>query len=233
MSAGGIRPLTAVGSSQRGWLGLGIGMTAVIGAIGLGTDRAATAFGWHFPSLGYAVGILVWKLLTLGVLALAVRRSLGPKQTLSSLGFTNEPGWTADDRRSHTGLAILGLALAGCLGVPMSLLGSSLASASSYGVAHHAGPGLIVTELLAVYPLTVLAEETVFRGWLQPRLGRWGPLISGVLWAGQHLQQWRTIPSLIPLGIGLGVIRWWRGNIRLTSGLHYASDGLFFLLNYA
>jgi hypothetical protein len=57
-------------------------------------------------------------------------------------------------------------------------------------------------------------------------------MLSGVLWSAFHLQQARTIPSLIPLGVALGLIRWWRGNVKATGVLHYAADASFFVSNY-
>jgi membrane protease YdiL (CAAX protease family) len=79
----------------------------------------------------------------------------------------------------------------------------------------------------------VFAEEAFFRGWLQPRLGRHGPVLSAVLWGGYHLQQTSTIPSLILFGLALGALRWWRGTVRIGAGFHFVGDAAFFLSTYA
>lgn len=38
--------------------------------------------------------------------------------------------------------------------------------------------------------------------------------------------------SSVQSSVGLGVIRWWTGNIRATTVLHYLSDATFFLTTY-
>lgn len=91
---------------------------------------------------------------------------------------------------------------------------------------------LAVAELLIRYPLTVIAEEAMFRGWMQPRLGRNGPVLSALLWAVYHLQQVSTIPTLVLFGLALGAVRWWRGNVRSSGLLHYASNAVFFVSTY-
>jgi membrane protease YdiL (CAAX protease family) len=80
-----------------------------------------------------------------------------------------------------------------------------------------------------VYPITVVVEETFFRGFLQSRLSLAPPVTAGVLFALYHLNQWHTIPSLIPYGIALGVLRWWCGSIWVGAGMHYLGDALFLL----
>jgi membrane protease YdiL (CAAX protease family) len=82
------------------------------------------------------------------------------------------------------------------------------------------------------YPLTIVSEEAMFRGWMQPRLGRNGPLLSALLWAVYHLQQAAPIPSLILFGLVLGFVRWWTGNIRVGGVLHYLGDAGFFISTY-
>jgi membrane protease YdiL (CAAX protease family) len=111
-------------------------------------------------------------------------------------------------------------------------LGTSSGNASAYGTVTKVTVGLLVFELAVRYPLTVFAEESFFRGYLQPRLPWAPPILSGVLWAGFHLQQANTIASLVPLGIALGTIRWWTGNVRTTAAIHYGLNAAFFLTNY-
>jgi len=121
----------------------------------------------------------------------------------------------------------------GAAAVGLSLLvGSSAGNASAYGTVDHVGVGLALAELLVRYPATVLAEEAFFRGWLQPRLGRDGPVIAAVLWGLYHLQQIATIPSIIVFGLILGWIRWRTQTIRITGLMHYLSNAIFFITNY-
>jgi membrane protease YdiL (CAAX protease family) len=126
----------------------------------------------------------------------------------------------------------LALVVAAGAVVALVLTNASAASHSSFGPAHKVGIGVALGELLIRYPLTVLAEEGLFRGVLQPRLGRYGPVLSAVLWGSYHLQQAATIPSLILFGLLLGFFRWQQGDVRLTAALHYAGDAIFFITGY-
>jgi membrane protease YdiL (CAAX protease family) len=86
--------------------------------------------------------------------------------------------------------------LAGIRGVEDPHLGTSSGNASAYGTVTKVTVGLLVFELAVRYPLTVFAEESFFRGYLQPRLPWAPPILSGVLWAGFHLQQPTPSPPL-------------------------------------
>jgi len=90
-------------------------------------------------------------------------------------------------------------------------------------------PMLVAFQLLIRIPLTVAAEELLFRGFLQPRMGRWAPVTVGVLFACYHLSQWWTIPQLIPLAIALGVLRWWTGSLLPGAAAHYAGNAIYLL----
>ena len=206
-----------------------LALTLVVGLIGLATDRIAVSAGWHFPSFGYLAGELVWKTATVAVMAWALWRFEHRRLTGATTGFA--PTEAAHPNRA--GVALVGGALAGGASVLISnLLGASASSASTYGTVHKAGLVLVLAEVLVRYPLTVFAEEAFFRGWLQPRLGPRGPVLSGVLWGAYHLQQFRTIPQLLAFGVALGLLRWWRGNVRATATFHYLGDVTFFLSTY-
>ncbi len=213
------------------WLAIGLVLALVTGAVGYTTDALTTRHGWHFPSFGYFAGEIVWKLTTLGVMLVAIRLVEHHSFNSVMVGLKRDPVETTS-ARSRAPRALLGLVGAGALAVVVSrLFHVSASNASAYGAVRHVGVGLAVAEIAVRYPLTVLAEETLFRGWLQPRLPM-GPVASSVLWGAYHLQQVRTIPSLIPLGIGLGVIRWWTGDVRASGIVHYLSNVAFFVGNY-
>ena len=204
-----------------------LGLTLAVGAIGWGTDRIAAHAGWRFPSVGYLVGELVWKLATIGVLAWALRRYEGRRLDGETTGFSDAP----DASRRPYPLATAGVVLIAAV-VLSATVGHSAGQASAYGKVHPAGFGLILAEVLIRYPLNVFAEEAFFRGWLQPRLGANGPVLAAVLWGAYHLQQVSTIPSLVLLGLGLGALRWWQGHVRSTAAVHYVADVVFFLTTY-
>ncbi|HEY8477981.1 MAG TPA: CPBP family intramembrane glutamic endopeptidase [Chloroflexota bacterium] len=209
------------------------GLTLAVGLVGLGTHWAAKHLGWDFPSFGYAVGIVVWKLATLGLLAHALWRYEGRALDARALGLTRDV--FSRERRATArvaGLALLGTAALWFAVAQIPGLGTSLASAETYGQIRTVSAGVLLLQVLVAYPLTVLAEEAFFRGFLQPRLPWAPPVLSGVLWAVHHLQQASTIPSLVPLGVALGIIRWWTGDVRVSGLVHYAGDVAFFLSSY-
>jgi len=83
---------------------------------------------------------------------------------------------------------------------------------------------LILTGL--VLPWT---EELYFRGYLLPRLtryGKWTPLISGLLFGLYHSWQAFGFVGVFLLGIVLGYVVWWQRDIRLSIGLHITANAL-------
>ena len=209
-----------------------IALTATAGLVGVCTTATASALAWKFPSFGYLFETVVWKLVTIGILVWVLRFYESRRPSLSMVGFRQSPSWPAGEAHRRTRKAVAGIVVAVVLYLPLSFLGTSAGNPSAYGPVHRVSLALVLSQLLICYPLTVFAEESFFRGWLQPRLGPWGPISSALLWSGYHLEQWRTIPSLIPLGIILGVICWWTGNVRSSSVLHYLSNAIFFLTSY-
>ena len=79
-------------------------------------------------------------------------------------------------------------------------------------------------------------EELYFRGYLLPRItrfGKWAPLISGVLFGLYHSWQPFGFFSVLLLGVVLGYVVWKTRDIRLSIGLHIAANAfvrLAFLL---
>jgi len=225
-------PFTSSLDYPRYPLGRAIALTAVAGLVGVCTTAIASALGWGFPSFGYLFETVVWKLATIGILAWGLQVFEHRRPTLAVVGYRQSESWPVGEARRRSGKAMVGLGVGFILFVPFSFLGTSAGNPSAYGPVRHASLALVLAQLLVCYPLTVVAEETFFRGWLQPRLGPWGPISSALLWSGYHLEQWRTIPSLIPLGIILGVVCWWTGNVRTSSVLHYLSNAIFFIASY-
>jgi len=188
--------------------------------------------GLEFSLLRLLLETVVWKLVTIGILVWGLRFFENRRPSLSVVGYRQLRSWPSGEAQRRTRKAVAGIAVAIVLYLPLSFLGTSAGNPSAYGSVHRASLALLLSQLLVCYPITVFAEETFFRGWLQPRLGPWGPIASALLWSSYHLEQWRTIPSLIPLGIILGVICWWTGNVRSSSVVHYLSNAVFFLTSY-
>ena len=76
-------------------------------------------------------------------------------------------------------------------------------------------------------------EELYFRGYLLPRLsryGRWAPLLGGLFFALYHVWQLFSFPTLFLLGTALAVVVWWKRDIRLSIGLHVFANALMRLM---
>jgi membrane protease YdiL (CAAX protease family) len=204
-----------------------VAVSLAAGLVGLAAYGVTEHLGWHFPSFGALAGGVVWKVAMLVILVHGFTRWEGRRPNAADLGWRGHNG-----SQGRTKAAVLGLLACGVLAVVVNQVFPSAGNAEAYGDVHKAGLALTLAELLVRYPLTVFAEESFFRGWLQPRLPRWAPVMSGLLFAGFHLQQATTIPSLLPLGVGLGIIRWWTGDVRTTAAIHYASNAAFFLSTY-
>ena len=83
---------------------------------------------------------------------------------------------------------------------------------------------LVVTGIILPW-----VEELYFRGYLMPRLsryGKWSPLLSGLFFGLYHLWQIYSFPTVFLLGTALGYIVWWKKDIRLSIGLHVIANTL-------
>ena len=72
-------------------------------------------------------------------------------------------------------------------------------------------------------------EELYFRGYLLPRLsrfGRWTPLIGGLLFGLYHVWQLYGFVGVFLLGTGLCFVVWWKKDIRLAISLHVFANAL-------
>jgi membrane protease YdiL (CAAX protease family) len=76
-------------------------------------------------------------------------------------------------------------------------------------------------------------EELYFRGYLLPRLsryGKWAPLLGGSFFGLYHVWQLFSFPTVFLLGVALGYVVWWKRDIRISIGLHVFANGLTRLL---
>lgn len=87
---------------------------------------------------------------------------------------------------------------------------------------------LLVTGLLLPW-----VEELYFRGFLLPRITRFGklaPLLGGFLFGLYHLWQPAGFVGVAVLGAGLGYVAWWKKDIRLSISLHVFANALVRIL---
>ncbi len=72
-------------------------------------------------------------------------------------------------------------------------------------------------------------EELYFRGYLMPRIsryGKWTALIGGFFFGLYHAWQLFGFVGVFLLGAGLGYVVWWKKDIRLSIGLHVFANAL-------
>jgi membrane protease YdiL (CAAX protease family) len=219
------------GVSGRIGVAAAVGISALAGVPGLGLFALARAAGWSFPSWGTFGAEVLLALIQLALLAVLVARG-GGRLDARAMALTRGPRPVRQPSVAEV-VAMVLLPVVGFAVLPQ-LLGASVANGSTYGRATEASLALTLAMVLVRYPLTVLAEEALFRGWLQPRLTWAPPVLSGILWGGYHvfLQPLSTVPSLMCFGIALGLLRRWTGDIRATATVHYVLDAGFFFINY-
>ena len=176
---------------------------------------------FEFPSFPISLAIIGWKVATVAVMLLAFRRWNGEL-------IPTEPA-----RHDRAPVALVGIVALMALSFFWDAIpGLRELSGAGSGSSYEAGEvttAILAFELLVRYPITVLSEEAFFRGYLQPRIAFAAPVVTGVLFALYHLQQYETIPSLIPFGIALSLMRWWLGNIWPGVVFHYAGNAIFIL----
>lgn len=76
-------------------------------------------------------------------------------------------------------------------------------------------------------------EELYFRGFLLPRISRygvWAPIIGGMLFGLYHIWQLYGWVGVSLLGIGLGFVVWWKKDIRLSISLHIFANTIVRLI---
>jgi membrane protease YdiL (CAAX protease family) len=202
-------------------------LTLVAGAFGL-------PVGWFaFPSIPASLVGLGWKIGTIAVMLVAIRFIEFRRPTLEDTGIVPVRGRVHRDRAA---IAIVGsVAMVALTAMWDSIPGLRELASSGSGSSYDAGTvtlGVLFFELLVRYPMQVVAEESFFRGFLQPRIAFAAPVVTGVLFAVYHLQQWETIPSLVPFGIALCLLRWWLGSIWPGVVLHYLGNAVFMVSLY-
>ncbi len=91
--------------------------------------------------------------------------------------------------------------------------------------------GVSAVGIVLVVVLTPLAEELLFRGWLQSRLqerwGIWGALLAGGLFAAAH---GASGLSIVPFVIVVTWMRYRYGSLLATVVAHMTNNGLLVLL---
>jgi len=98
-------------------------------------------------------------------------------------------------------------------------------------------PARLLVGLLVVAVTPAIAEELVFRGVIQRNLVRWfgsrhvGVWLTAALFSAAHLQFFGFVPRFL-LGLVLGYLYEWSGNILVPMAAHFAQNAFQLLLLY-
>lgn len=97
--------------------------------------------------------------------------------------------------------------------------------------------GRLAVGLLVVGVVPAMAEELVFRGVMQPNLVRWfnsrhvGVWLTAAIFSAIHVQFFGFVPRLL-LGVVLGYLYEWSGNILVPMAAHFTNNAFQLVLVY-
>jgi membrane protease YdiL (CAAX protease family) len=206
-----------------------VGSAAVLGLVTDGSFHYVTRkLPSHFLGVGSSVANLVWRLGILAVIVCALAfQHRSPVGTTTRMWSVTSPASLSSAVAVPMLVVLYAIAF---LWARIPVIGKSAASnPGAYKSAGTLSASAVLLLLTVRYPLTVFAEETLFRGYLWRTLG-WGMVVGSVAFAGYHLTQWRTIPSLIPYNLAGGVIVLWTGALWPAAVVHYLLDAGFAVL---
>ncbi|MGI4864070.1 MAG: CPBP family intramembrane glutamic endopeptidase [Janthinobacterium lividum] len=98
-------------------------------------------------------------------------------------------------------------------------------------------PGRLLGGLLAIAVVPAVAEELVFRGVFQPNLQRWfgsrqvGIWLTAATFSAIHFQFFGFVPRFL-LGLVLGYLYEWSGNILVPMAAHFTQNAFQLILLY-
>ncbi len=174
----------------------------------------------------------LWVLIMPGQLAIlvvtALATILSPEKFAPRLGIQKPtwPLWT-------TAAAVLAAPICSFLwSIPLSSIVEDSEHLNSLNqIFSNAGQGFgVIGVILCVGLLPSLAEEWLFRGYVQSRLQqRWSPfwaiLVSSILFAGFHMDPVHII-AILPLGLWLGLITYKSGSLIPAMLAHFYNNSI-------
>jgi membrane protease YdiL (CAAX protease family) len=98
-------------------------------------------------------------------------------------------------------------------------------------------PGRLLAGVLAIAVVPAVAEELVFRGVMQPNLQRWfgsrhvGIWLTAATFSAIHVQFFGFVPRFL-LGLVLGYLYEWSGNILVPMAAHFTQNAFQLILLY-
>jgi membrane protease YdiL (CAAX protease family) len=176
-------------------------------ALGLGaTQRAITAVtGWDFPSWQETVVQVARDVGLLTITALGFRSLRDCSPLPEEVGL---PGCCrVTPLRVAAATVLLGLTGAG-----VTVINSEMSFP------------LVLATVLVRWPVSVVAQQVLFFGWLQPRLAASGLTTAALLYAGYHLYDPVTAAFVLPLGFAFAYLRQRSGTIYPGIALHWLAQ---------
>ena len=205
--------------------------TGAAAALGAGAHTLASAEGWEFPSWGETAIELAWMLGLVAIVFLGFALLNGRLPSLTELGL-GQPDVPPSERRSRRRIATRGiLACVIVFGVFGAIgFGHSGETGSTTGVGAMSLALVVVTFALR-WPVSVIAQQVLFFGWLQPRLGRYALPITVALYSASHVTTPASMIYIIPLGGIFALERWETGRVRAGILTHYLVNVALFALS--
>jgi hypothetical protein len=199
------------GVADRVPIRVALGATAATVALSI-VARLITGWAdWEFPSWGETAVEVAWMLGVCGIVAVGFRRSSGHTPEPGELGCQAPTAHLLGRR----GRFVLGAACLVLAGVVLASLDTNVL--------------LIAATFLVRWPLSVIAQQTLFFGWLQPRLGDKGSRTAALLYAGSHIAAPALMIGVLPLGFLFASLRARTGSIRAGLAAHYIGNLVFVL----
>lgn len=220
------------------------GALATLAYVILSPALIARGYPALFTLLLATLGVLIP--IELGILLHQARRANG-QYSMAGVVMNREPVSRRDYLVWPLGLALWGLfssALASPLDtllrerafawLPSWFFVSSLAEFSAYS--HGVRVATFVLGLVVGGIIGPIVEELYFRGYLLPRLsrfGRWAPLLHATLFSLYHFwTPWQN-PSRLLLSAAMSYLTWWKRNLYLAMVAHCALNAIIWSLTFA
>lgn len=206
--------------------------TGAATALGAGARAVASTQGWEFPSWGETALELAWMLGLLAIAFLGFKFVAGRWPSFSELGLGQSDIAPAEQRsrRPIARRGILACVLAFGVFGAIGFGHDSGGTGSTTGFAAMSA-ALVVITFAVRWPISVIAQQVLFFGWLQPRLGRYGLPITIALYSLSHVATPASMIYIIPLGGVFAIERWQTGRIRASIATHYLVNVALFALS--
>jgi hypothetical protein len=197
-----------------------LGATGAAIALSAAALALTSAEGWDFPSWPETAVELVWMLGLAGIAVIGFRWLTGRRPSRGDFGLGDADVAIADRPRrrrvARWGYVVCALAIG-----PLASLGGSSGAPSHLG---SMTPALLLVTVFVRWPVSVVAQQVFFFGWLQPRLGadRRSIMITTALFAVSHVATATALLTVLPLGVVFALERWQTGRVRAGIATHYA-----------